>query len=130
MSKLAIIFGVFIALVGVAGYVATHFWHTLIPILLGALLIVFGAVAQTEDVKRRMVAMHIAATLGVLGFLGTIPGLIALGGYLSGHQANEVAGIAVGHRIAAEVQSATCILCLIFVLLCVRSFIAARRARA
>jgi hypothetical protein len=34
------------------------------------------------------------------------------------------------HKLAAEVQSVTSILCLIFVLLCVRSFIAARRARA
>jgi len=34
------------------------------------------------------------------------------------------------HKLAAEVQSATSVLCLIFVLLCVRSFIAARRARA
>jgi hypothetical protein len=66
----------------------------------------------------------------VLGFLGTIPGLVALGGYLTGHRQNEVAGVAVGHKMAAEVQSATCILCLIFVLLCVRSFIDARRARA
>jgi L-asparagine transporter-like permease len=129
MSKLAIIFGILIALVGVTGYIATHFWHALIPIVLGALLIIFGAVANTENVKRRMVAMHIAATLGLLGFLGTIPGLVALSGYLSGHQPNEVAGIAVGHTVAAEVQSATCILCLVFVLLCVRSFIAARRAR-
>jgi hypothetical protein len=130
MSKLAIVFGVLIALVGIAGYIATHFWHTFIPVALGALIVIFGAVANTENVKRRMVAMHIAATLGVLGFLGTIPGLVALGGYLSGHHQDEVAGIAVGHKMAAEVQSATCILCLIFVLLCVRSFIAARRARA
>ena len=128
MSKLAIVFGVLIALVGVAGYVATHFWHALIPVVLGVLLVIFGAVANTEDAKRRMVAMHIAATLGVLGFLGTIPGLVALGGYLTGHHQDAVAGIAVGHKMAAEVQSATCILCLIFVLLCVRSFIAARRA--
>jgi hypothetical protein len=130
MSKLAIAFGILIALVGLAGYVATHFWHAFIPVVLGALLVIFGVVANTENVKRRMVAMHIAATLGVLGFLGTIPGVVALGGYLSGHHQDEVAGIAVGHKTAAEVQSATCILCLIFVLLCVRSFIAARRVRA
>jgi hypothetical protein len=130
MSKLAIVFGVLIALVGVFGYIATHFWHALIPVVLGVLLIIFGMVANTENVKRRMIAMHIAATLGVLGFLGTIPGLVALAGYLSGSQPASVGGIAVGHKMAAEVQSATCILCLIFVLLCVRSFIAARRARA
>lgn len=130
MSKLAVVFGILIALVGVAGYVATHFWHAFIPVVLGALLIVFGVVANTENVKRRMVAMHIAATLGVLGFLGTIPGLVALAGYLAGNQPASVGGIAVGHRMAAEVQSATSILCLIFVVLCVRSFITARRARA
>jgi hypothetical protein len=53
-----------------------------------------------------------------------------MGHYLAGGEATAVGGIAVGHKMAAEVQSATSILCLIFVLLCVRSFIAARRARA
>lgn len=130
MAKIAIVFGVLIALVGAGGYLATHFWHALIPVMLGILLIVLGLVANTEDQKRRMLAMHIAVTLGLLGFLGTIPGLIAMGHYLAGSAPAAVGGIAVGHRLAAEVQSATCILCLIFVLLCVRSFIAARRARA
>ncbi|HEY3989766.1 MAG TPA: hypothetical protein VGM02_10745 [Acidobacteriaceae bacterium] len=130
MAKLAMVFGVLIALVGVAGYFETHFWHAFIPVVLGILLVLFGVMANTEDVKRRMLAMHIAVTVALLGFLGTIPGLIAMGGYLSGHHQDEVAGIAVGHKLAAEVQSATSILCLIFVLLCVRSFIAARRARA
>lgn len=130
MAKIAIVFGVLVALVGVGGYVETHFWHALIPVVLGILLIVLGMVANTEDQKRRMLAMHIAVTLGLLGFLGTIPGLIAMGHYLAGGEPTAVGGIAVGHRMAAEVQSATSILCLIFVLLCVRSFIAARRARA
>ncbi|HEY2002266.1 MAG TPA: hypothetical protein VGG80_08100, partial [Acidobacteriaceae bacterium] len=130
MAKLAMVFGVLIALVGVTGYVETHFWHALIPVVLGLLLIVLGFLADTDDSKRRMLAMHIAVTIGLLGFLGTIPGLIAMGGYLSGHAPAVVAGVAVGHKLAAEVQSVTSILCLIFVLLCVRSFIAARRARA
>jgi hypothetical protein len=130
MAKLAMVFGVLIALVGVTGYVETHFWHALIPVVLGLLLILLGFVASTDDAKRRMLAMHIAVTIGLLGFLGTIPGLIAMGGYLSGHAPDAVAGVPVGHKLAAEVQSVTSILCLIFVLLCVRSFIAARRARA
>jgi hypothetical protein len=129
------VFGVLVALVGVAGYIATHFWHALIPVVLGVLLILLGLVANTEDVKRRMVAMHIAVTVGLLGFLGTIPGLIAMVGFVIGtHQETANERIEVGtlsvHKLAAEVQSATSILCLIFVLLCVRSFIAARRARA
>lgn len=135
MAKLTMVFGALIALVGVFGYVETHFWHALIPVGLGVLLMVLGVVANTPEQKRRMLAMHIAVTVGLLGFLGTIPGLIALPGYLSGsHEPSAAervhAGILTGHRMAAEVQSATSILCLVFVLLCVRSFIAARRARA
>jgi hypothetical protein len=135
MAKLAMVFGVLVALVGVAGYIATHFWHALIPVFLGLLLILLGLVANTQDVKRRMVAMHIAVTVGLLGFLGTIPGLIGMVRFVTGaHQETANEQVEVGtlslHKLAAEVQSATSILCLIFVLLCVRSFIAARRARA
>ncbi len=134
MAKLTVLFGALIALVGVVGYYETHFWHALIPVVLGFLLAVLGLVANTDDQKRRMITMHIAVTLGLLGFLGTIPGLIAMAGYLTrSHQNTANEQIQVGalsvHKLAAEVQSATSILCLVFVLLCVRSFIAARRAR-
>ena len=135
MAKLAMVFGVLIALVGVCGYIETHFWHALIPVVLGFLLLFLGLLANTEDAKRRMLAMHIAVTIALLGFLGTIPGLIAMMRFLTGrHQETASEHIEVGtlavHKLAAEVQSATSVLCLIFVLLCVRSFIAARRARA
>ena len=135
MAKLTMVFGVLIALVGVTGYIETRFWHALITIVLGVLLVLLELWANTDDGKRRMLAMHIAVTLGLLGFLGTIPGLIAMFGFLTGtHQQTVNEQIQVGmlsvHKLAAEVQSATSVLCLIFVLLCVRSFIAARRARA
>ena len=135
MAKLTMVFGALIALVGILGYAATHFWHAFIPVVLGLLLVVLGLVANTPEQKRRMIAMHIAVTLGLLGFLGTIPGLIAIVGFLTGtHHMTADEHLQVGalsvHKMAAEVQSATSILCLIFVLLCVRSFIAARRARA
>ena len=135
MAKLTMVFGVLIALVGVTGYIETRFWHALIPVVLGFLLVLLGLLANTDDGKRRMLAMHIAVTLGLLGFLGTIPGLIAMFRFLTGtHQQTVNEQIQVGmlsvHKLAAEVQSATSVLCLIFVLLCVRSFIAARRARA
>ena len=37
-----------IVLVGVTGYVETHFWHALIPVVLGLLLILLGFVASTS----------------------------------------------------------------------------------
>lgn len=135
MAKLTIVFGALISLVGVAGYVETHFWHALIPVVLGLLLVGLGLLANTPQQKQRMLAMHVAVTVGLLGFLGTLPGLIALPGYLSGNHEPSVAervhaGVLTGHKTAAELQSVVSILCLIFVLLCVRSFIAARRTRA
>jgi hypothetical protein len=134
MAKLTMIFGVLIALVGGVGYAITHFWHALIPVALGVILLLLGFVANTEDRKRRMLAMHIAVTVGLLGFLGTIPGLIAIARFAAGSAQDAATHMQVGSisvaRRAAEVQSATNLLCLVFVLLCVRSFIAARRARA
>src|SRR5258708_16216572 len=54
----------------------------LIPAAFGLLLIVFGVMAKDE--KRRKMAMHIAVTVGLLGFLGTITGLLKLFTMLAG----------------------------------------------
>jgi hypothetical protein len=68
-----------------------------------------------------MLFMHIAVTVGLLGFLGTIPGIIGVVQMAAGH--------AVARPDAAKVQAIMGTLCLIFVLLCVRSFLQARRSR-
>ncbi len=122
MAKLTIVFGALIALVGAVGYVTTHFWHAFISVGLGVVLMLLGVGANTAEAKRRMLLMHIAVTVGLLGFLGTIPGLIGV--------IKMLAGASILRPAAAEVQSATCVLCLVFALMCVRSFVAARRARA
>ncbi|MGI8770429.1 MAG: hypothetical protein ACR2JE_03230 [Acidobacteriaceae bacterium] len=121
MGKLAIVFGILVALVGIVGYALTHFWHAWIPIGLGLVLVILGFIANTPEQRQRMIAMHIAVTVGLLGFLGTLPGLVAW--------FRMLAGAAIPRPLAAEIQTATSLLCLIFVLLCVRSFVAARRAR-
>lgn len=122
MAKLTVVFGVLlIALGAVAFVVLGHHPHTLIPAIFGLLLVVFGALAITEDAKKRMLFMHIAVTVGLLGFLGTIPGIIGVIQMAAGH--------ATARPDAAKVQAIMGTLCLVFVLLCVRSFIAARRNR-
>jgi hypothetical protein len=124
MAKLTIFFGVLLILVGAVAYVEIgHHPHTLIPAAFGLVLAIFGALANTPDSKKRMLFMHIAVTVGLLGFLGTLPGIIAT--------IRRAAGQVVASPVhdAAIVQTTMGIICFVFVLLCVRSFIAARRSR-
>jgi len=121
MGKLTVVFGAVLAVVGATGYRLTGSTHptALIPALIGLLLAIAGILALNP--ARRMLWMHIAVTIGAIGFLFTIPGAI------------EIVRMAMGavslHPIAAEEKFATCVICLIFVAFCARSFIAARRAR-
>lgn len=121
MGKLTIVFGAILAVVGAVGYEQTGSIHptALIPFWIGLLLAICGVLALKPT--RRMLFMHIAVTIGLLGFLGTIPGLI------------DVVKMAMGkvlpYPIASEEKFATFVICMIFVAMCVRSFIEARRAR-
>ncbi len=123
MAKLTIVFGILLILLGITGFVATGSSHptALIPCAFGLLLALLGALARTEDAKKRMLWMHIAVTIGLLGFLFTIPGLIDV--------IRMAQGITVKRPVAAEEQSVMWLICGVFVALCVRSFIAARRSR-
>lgn len=123
MAKLTVVFGILLVLVGIAGFVLTGSAHptALIPAAFGLLLALFGTLANTENAKKRMLWMHIAVTIGLLGFLFTTPGLIGV--------LRMAQGIAVKRPAAAQEQTVMWVLCGIFVALCVRSFIAARRLR-
>ena len=122
MAKLTIAFGILLILLGAGAFIVVgHHPHTLIPAVFGLLLAIFGALANTPDSKRRMLFMHIAVTIGLLGFLGTIPGIIGILRMWGGHP--------IVRPDAAKVQALMGSICLIFVLLCVRSFITARRNR-
>lgn len=123
MAKVTIVFAVLFIALGAVGFVATGSQHptALIPAALGLLLGIFGAVALSPDPKRRKLFMHINVTLGLLGFLGTVMGLI--------QWFQMLAGTAAKNPPATESKAAMAILCLVYVILCVRSFIAARKAR-
>lgn len=122
MAKLTVVFGILLILLSAGAFAfVSHYPHTLIPGAFGIILVVLGSLAHTPDAKRRMLFMHIAVTVGLVGFLGTIPGIIGIVRMWAGH--------AVARPDAAKVQALMGSLCLIFVLLCVRSFINARRAR-
>ena len=123
MAKLTIVFGVLLIAVGVTGFVLTGSTHytSLIPSAIGLILAVCGGLAMTDDAKKRMLWMHIAVTVGLLGVLGTLK---------SAWDVIQMAhGVEFPHPIAVEEKAATCLLLLIFVGFCVRSFIEARRTR-
>jgi hypothetical protein len=116
-------FGVLLLALGIGGYVFTGSVHptALIPAWFGVVLCLCGVLANTENSKRRMLWMHIAVTFGLLGFLAS--GARVVMKLIQAH------GEPFMYSIAVEAQAAMCALCGIFVALCVRSFIAARRGR-
>lgn len=124
MANLTIRFGALLVLLGVLFFFFTnpHAPTSLIPAIFGLLLIVFGSLARTEDAKKRMLWMHIAVTVGLLGFL--FPFIRAIVPAI--HMAQ---GIAVARPKAVIEEMLMALICLIFTALCVKSFIAARRSR-
>jgi hypothetical protein len=104
----------------VIGFVSTGSQHptALIPGGFGLIFILFGVMANTPDSKKRMLWMHISVTVALLAFLGTIPADI---------DAFRLSrGVEFPHPIAVLEKAAMSLLCLLYVLFCIRSFVNAR----
>jgi uncharacterized membrane protein len=123
LARLTIVFGFLLVVLALIGYVGTGHQHptALIPAIVGIILIVCGSAARTTNDKRRMLWMHIAVTVGLLGFLGTVKALW--------QQFELWRGVDLPLPAAIEEKAAMSAICLLFTLLCVRSFITARRSR-
>jgi hypothetical protein len=122
MPIISIVAGLLLAVIGIAGFMATGRTHVtaLIPFALGDVLVCMGALTLIRPAWRKH-TMHVAATVALLGGLGSIGGIIKLGRWL--------AGTAPEHPTAVLAQAGTAVVCAIFLVFAVRSFIAARRAR-
>lgn len=123
MARLTIILGIALVVLGLGGYFGTgrESWTALIPVLFGLPLLILGVLALRDAMRK--VAMHIAVVIGVLGFAGAAHGLVKLPKLLSSPEDLE-------RPAAVAMQSTMAILCLLFVLACVVSFIRARRKPA
>lgn len=121
MPQFTIFTGIALVLVGVVGYFATGMVSVtaLIPSFFGVVMAGLGTMAKNP--ARLKLAMHLAALLGVLGLAGSAKGVPAVFQMLS--------GIEVALPAAQIARTAMFIICLVFVIACVRSFIAARKAR-
>jgi predicted membrane-bound spermidine synthase len=124
MAKVTLVFAVLLVALGLAGYLYTGSVHptALIPTWFGLALGLFGFLAISPSESRRKLFMHINVTIGLLGFLGA--GGRALSSYLHASSAGTSPD-----AIALASQLIMASLLLLYVILCVRSFIAARRAR-
>ncbi|MEY4299419.1 MAG: hypothetical protein RIR25_655 [Verrucomicrobiota bacterium] len=119
MPRIIFLFSVIFILLGIGAYLATGSQHptALIPAALGILLAGAGAFS----LKSLKHGGHAAATLGLLGFFGTAKSLLKLPALLAGGPLDRPA--------ATVTQAIMALLCIMFVALCVKSFIDARKAR-
>lgn len=121
MPKLAVVIGALLIAVGVIGWWVSGGPSSsptaLIPAAIGVVLVVTGLVARRGGAARRH-AMHAAAAVALIGALGSVYQLAARP--TQGSEDSEVAMVAGLLNL---------VLCMAFVLLAVRSFVAARRER-
>ncbi len=115
ITKISILTGVVLIALGLGFYIGTgrSSWTALIPALFfGLPIFLCGLLASNE--KRRMMAAHIAvlfAALGVLGGFGMgIPKVLKN-----------------GFEPASLAQLIMAVICVVYAVACVRSFIAARK---
>jgi hypothetical protein len=125
MAKVSLVFAVLLAILGLGFYIGTGSQHptALIPLWFGLALGVFGFLAISPNEGRRKLFMHINVTIGLIGFIGAAVQAIREFGNARSLGENP-------NYVAIEAQAAMALLMLIYVLMCVRSFIEARRARA
>jgi hypothetical protein len=122
VAPVSIGFGIVLVALGVGFFLATGQEHptALIPAGFGTILALLGVIALKDSLRKH--AMHLAAMVGLIGFL--VPAVMAV---------PKVPALLAGEaaRPAAVVeQLIMAALGLVFVLSCVRSFIVARRNRA
>ena len=121
MAKLSIAYGIIFILMGLYSYfgISSESFTALIPAFFGVPMLIFGWLGLNEKYLKH--AMHGAAVLTLLGFAGTVGGLIKFFKMLGGAEMERPA--------AVTVQAIMAILCLIFLVFAVKSFIDARKNR-
>ena len=123
MASTTIVFGLLLIALGVGGYFATgrQSLTAMIPAIFGALFIMMGLMARNPRLRKH--AMHAAAALALIGLLAVLRrGVIPLFAWAGGTRPERPEAV-----IASAIMA---VLMLVFLVLCIRSFVAARRARA
>ncbi|GAA3712039.1 hypothetical protein GCM10022204_33620 [Microlunatus aurantiacus] len=121
MPRLTTITGALLVLTGVVAFIVTSASSVtaLIPAFVGGLLLICAALAGREALRRH--AIHAALVVALLGALGSLMNVAKIGQLFAG----------TAERPAAIIVSVILfVVCVVYVAIGVRSFIAARRTRA
>jgi len=122
MPTYTLVYGLLLLLLGIGGFVITgrESITALIPAFFGLPVLLFAWLARRETMRKH--AMHAAAVLSLLAFLGTAGGVIQSARLLMGQDVE---------RPPAQISKAVmALLSVWFLVLCIRSFIDARRNAA
>jgi hypothetical protein len=123
MPKITIGFGVVLCAIGLFGYfratTANPSITALIPFFVGNVLILCGIMGFIPNLRKH--AMHAAAAVGLLGFIAAA----GRGATKLGAAASDDPTI---HR-APRLVILMALVCFVFVIVCILSFISARRRR-
>ncbi len=122
MAKFSIVFGIILIILGIVSYfgISNESITALIPAFLGIPVLILGFLALNEKYLKH--AMHAAAVLMLLGFAGTVSGLIKFFRMIGGEVFERPSAIII--------QAIMAVICLIFLVFAIKSFIDARRKRS
>jgi hypothetical protein len=121
MAGTTIVFGIILIVLGLVSYVGTDAVSVtaLIPAMFGAVLGLLGWLGLNERYRKH--ALHVATVVGVVGFLGSARGLAGLIDLITGTQVERPAAV-VSQSVMAGLTA-------VFVGMCLKSFVEARRRR-
>lgn len=118
MPTTAIACGVLLELIGIIGYVngamsGKASVTALIPAFLGSVFIILGVLARAKEGLRKHL-MHVAVILALLGFI-----------FPAGRLISKMSELTLSAAVVSQIAMA--VVCLIFTILAIRSFAAARK---
>lgn len=123
MPKLSVNLGILLIILGIFSYYISGAASVtaLIPAFFGLVFSVLGFLAVKKESMRKH-AMHAALLLAILGLGGSFGGLTSMISYFAGGEAPE-------RFMASTSQAIMATLCILFLILGVKSFIDARKKK-
>ncbi|GAB3998748.1 hypothetical protein [Nocardioides marmoraquaticus] len=117
VPRTTVIVGAVLVVVGVLGYLLSdsRSLTAFIPSVLGVVLVVCGIVGA----RKPKIGIHAALVVALVGVLGTIPNVLGLGELFSGDSDRPLAVVS---------GTVTFVLLVAYLVIGIRSFVAARRA--